>query len=308
MSDYTPPAFQSSYIPHPLSPSSRIHLITCSPPSSTNTTPILLIHGLGSSASFWLPALSTDVGRQLTADRQVYAIDAYGHGISDFVVQEDSLDRAAETVVGVIEGLVKESGKDKVVLVGHSMSGLVTSLVAARRPDLIEKLCKPASQAILTLTLTTSPPVLLSPTLSLPTPNRESLLTRSTTVLEPTGHLAISSTVSSTGISPLTHRSNPLCAPFIKHLILTTKPQAYAQACRNLASHPGWDADVSRIQCPVFILAGSEDYMVSTSEVEKRAAQVPKGKGSFEVMQGIGHWGGLEVPEKVAEALKRFVN
>lgn len=48
--------------------------------------------------------------------------------------------------------------------------------------------------------------------------------------------------------------------------------------------------------------------MVSTSEVEKRAAQVPGGKGSFEVMQGTGHWGGLEVPEKVAEALKRFVD
>lgn len=135
MSDYTPPAFQSSYIPHPLSPSLRIHLITCSPPSSTNTTPILLIHGLGSSASFWLPALSTDVGRQLTADRQVYAIDAYGHGISDFVAQEDSLDRAAETVVGVIEELLKESGKDKVVLVGHSMSGVSSPFLCSTRAN-----------------------------------------------------------------------------------------------------------------------------------------------------------------------------
>jgi pimeloyl-ACP methyl ester carboxylesterase len=128
MSDYTPPAFKSTYIPHPLSPSSQIHLITCSPLRNTNTTPILLVHGLGSSASFWLPALATDVGRQLTSERQVYAIDAYGHGISDFVAQEDSLDRAAETVVGVIEGLIKESGKEKVVLVGHSMSGVSSSL------------------------------------------------------------------------------------------------------------------------------------------------------------------------------------
>jgi hypothetical protein len=48
--------------------------------------------------------------------------------------------------------------------------------------------------------------------------------------------------------------------------------------------------------------------MVPTSEVEQRVAQVSGGKGKFEVMQGIGHWGGLEVPEKVAEALKRFVD
>lgn len=126
MSDFTPPSFKSSYIQHPLSPSSRIHLVTCTPLTSTDKTPVLLIHGLGSASSFWLPALSTDVGRQLTAERQVYAIDAYGHGISDFVQEEDSLDRAAETVVGVIEGLVKGKG-GKVVLVGHSMSGVSAS-------------------------------------------------------------------------------------------------------------------------------------------------------------------------------------
>ncbi|GHJ90072.1 hypothetical protein NliqN6_6474 [Naganishia liquefaciens] len=284
-----PPSFQSSFIPHPLSSASRIHLVSCDAPASKSTSPLLLVHGLGSSASFWLPALSTAQGKTLTSERQVYAIDAYGHGVSDFVSAEDSLDRAAETVVGVIEYLLKESGQDKVILAGHSMSGLVTSLVAARRPDIVSKL------------------FLLSPTLSLPSNNRESLRTRAQTVTTPQGHLDISSVVSTTGISPSTHAANPFAAPFIKHLILTTNPSAYAQACSNLASHPGWDADVESVQCEVFILSGSEDYMVSVAEVEKRAAQVPGGKGKFSIMQDVGHWGGLEVPEKVAEALVNFI-
>lgn len=135
MSDYTPSAFTSSYIPHPLSPSSRIHLVTCAAPSASAASPILLVHGLGSSASFWLPALSTDQGRRLTSERQVYAIDAYGHGVSDFVKEEDSLDRAAETVAGVIEHLVKETGKGKFILVGHSMSG-VSTFYSVLRPQL----------------------------------------------------------------------------------------------------------------------------------------------------------------------------
>lgn len=48
--------------------------------------------------------------------------------------------------------------------------------------------------------------------------------------------------------------------------------------------------------------------MVPTAEVERRAAQVPEGHGRLEVMPGIGHWGGLEVPDKVAGALKAFVD
>ena len=119
-----PPSFQSSFIPHPLSSASRIHLVSCDAPASKSSTPLLLVHGLGSSASFWLPALSTAQGKTLTSQRQVYAIDAYGHGVSDFVSAEDSLDRATETVVGVIEHLLKESGQDKVILAGHSMSGV----------------------------------------------------------------------------------------------------------------------------------------------------------------------------------------
>lgn len=319
---HTPPSFKSSFIPHPLSPTSRIHLVTCDPPASQSSTALLLVHGLGSSASFWLPTLSTAQGRTITSERQVYAIDAYGHGVSDFVPTEDSLDRAAETIVGVIEHLLRESGKDKIILAGHSMSGvsspasfstmlskvvpqLVTSLVAARRPDLIAKLCTPL---ILPAFRFTNPlPVLLSPTLSLPSANRESLRTRSQTVTTPQGHLDISSLVSTTGISPSTHATNPFAASFIKHLILTTKPSSYAQACTNLAAHPGWDADVGNLRCEVFILSGGEDYMVSVTEVQKRAAQVPGDRGKFAIMQDVGHWGGLEVPEKVAEALVEFI-
>lgn len=123
----------------------------------------------------------------------------------------------------------------------------------------------------------------------------------------PQGHLDISSLVSTTGISPSSHAANPFAAPFIKHLILTTNPSSYAQACTSLAAHPGWDADVGNLRCEVFILSGSEDYMVSVTEVQKRAAQVPGGRGKCAIMQDVGHWGGLEVPEKVAAALVEFI-
>ncbi|KAJ9102866.1 hypothetical protein QFC19_004594 [Naganishia cerealis] len=301
----------SAYIPHPLSPEHRIHLITCAP-SSPAADPVLLVHGLGSAASFWLPALATPAGRLLTSHRTVYAIDAYGHGVSDFVAAEDSLDAAAETVRGVIEWLLKDKPGGKVVLGGHSMSGvstvsrvmpvcgdanlaipetqqLVTSLVAARHPDLISKL------------------FLLSPTLSLPAANRASLTQRAETVLTPTGRLDISGTVSTTGISPASHSRQPLASAFIRQLVITTDPRAYAQACKNLAAHPGWDADVRGITAEVVIVAGEEDYMVPSVEVRRHAEQVQGQRGRAVVMPDVGHWGALEVPERVAEELCMFV-
>ncbi|KAJ9120324.1 hypothetical protein QFC24_005278 [Naganishia onofrii] len=152
-----------------------------------------------------------------------------------------------------------------------------------------------------------TPKVLLSPTLELPATNRTALSERATTVLSAEGHLQISSAVSSTAISLTSHAAQPLAAGFIKHLVLTTRAEAYAQACRNLSSHPGWAADVGGIQCEVFILGGEEDYMVSSAEVMERAGQVPEGRGKGVVMRDVGHWGALEVPERVARELLAFV-
>ncbi|KAJ9092540.1 hypothetical protein QFC21_006771 [Naganishia friedmannii] len=361
-----PPQFTSSFIPHPLSKSHKIHLITSSPPpppstsitttSTTTTTtttanPVLLIHGLGSAASFWLPSLSTVAGQHLCAQRQVYAIDAYGHGVSDFVGnEENSLDRAAETVKGVIEYLVGGAGagagagaagnNGKVVLVGHSMSGMdacVLALLGFLKKRKTKRLTSAAAAAsgranayrvglsldndIMGTNRTpsslemngvdgvegTDRGVLLSPTLELPPANRASLSERAATVLSPEGHLQISSAVSSTAISRTSHVQQPLAAAFIKHLVLTTRAEAYAQACKNLSSHPGWAADVAQIQCEVFILGGEEDYMVPGPEIMKRAEQVPDGRGRGVIMQNVGHWGGLEVPERVAQELLAFV-
>ncbi|KAJ9112241.1 hypothetical protein QFC22_006325 [Naganishia vaughanmartiniae] len=149
--------------------------------------------------------------------------------------------------------------------------------------------------------------VLLSPTLELPPANRASLSERASTVLKREGHLQISQAVSSSAISLTSHAEQPLAAAFIKHLVLTTRAESYAQACRNLSAHPGWAEDVGQIGCEVFILGGEEDYMVPGADIMKRAEQVPEGRGKGVIMKNVGHWGGLEVPEQVGEELLKFV-
>ncbi len=110
--------------------------------------PVLLVHGLAGSAGNW-----SLVGPVVADFARTIAVDLPGHGRSG---PAPSYDLAAHcrAVVGVIEKLEMSP----VALVGNSMGGLVTQMVAAKRPDLV---------ASLLLLSPAAPPVTLSPPTSL---------------------------------------------------------------------------------------------------------------------------------------------
>ena len=65
----------------------------------------------------------------------VLAIDRPGYGKTDHLADEDNtFARQAELLEGAIDQLLPESGADTVVLVGHSIGGMIGLEMAARRP------------------------------------------------------------------------------------------------------------------------------------------------------------------------------
>ena len=99
--------------------------------------PILLHHGLASSAGFWGPVASRlAAGIPSGACRDVVALDARGHGESDR--PDDGYDFA--TITTDLHGALVALGWDglagpRPVLVGHSWGGNVVLEYAARRPE-----------------------------------------------------------------------------------------------------------------------------------------------------------------------------
>ncbi len=93
---------------------------------------VVLVHGLGSRATHWLP-----VARDLARDHRVVLVDLPGHGLAGMpgaltIAQAaEALDRAiaAETPDG-----------ESVVLVGHSVGGLVATAEALAHPDRVSAL------------------------------------------------------------------------------------------------------------------------------------------------------------------------
>jgi pimeloyl-ACP methyl ester carboxylesterase len=106
--------------------------VRTTPSDDPGAEPALFVHGLGGSATNW-----TDFAGQLRGRLAIEAIDLYGHGHSGPAPRNRyTLDAFADLVIGYLE----QSGRGPVHLVGNSMGGAISILVASRRPDLVRTL------------------------------------------------------------------------------------------------------------------------------------------------------------------------
>jgi pimeloyl-ACP methyl ester carboxylesterase len=94
--------------------------------------PMLLIHGLGAHRGTW-----DDVLPRLASEYRVYRVDLKGFGRSP-KPRDDAysvVDQAA-----CVRELVAELGLDRLILVGHSLGGAVSLVLAAEKPALVSRL------------------------------------------------------------------------------------------------------------------------------------------------------------------------
>jgi len=91
---------------------------------------MVLLHALGKRGSDWAPVVD-----RFLESFQVVTLDLRGHGDSDRP-HEYSFGVMCDDVIGVLDQLQLES----VILVGHSMGGVIVFLVAIDRPDLVKRL------------------------------------------------------------------------------------------------------------------------------------------------------------------------
>ena len=93
-------------------------------------TTIVLVHGLGSRAEHWLP-----VARWLARRHRVELVDLPGHGETD-MPEPFSLERAT----AALDASLAQISNDPVILVGHSLGGLIAAAEAISHPSRIRGL------------------------------------------------------------------------------------------------------------------------------------------------------------------------
>nr|WP_305071385.1 MULTISPECIES: alpha/beta hydrolase [unclassified Providencia] len=91
--------------------------------------PLVLIHGVGMCAETWEEQIES-----LSAFYQVIAVDMPGHGYSSGFVYRPEL----QNYVSWMGAFLQSLGLADVILVGHSMGGLITGGVCIEYPQLIK--------------------------------------------------------------------------------------------------------------------------------------------------------------------------
>ena len=96
--------------------------------------PLLMIHGLGGNASHWKRNIAT-----LAAQYRCIAVDLPGYGSSAAVTRTEGIQQL-DFYVDVIAGLLKKLNIQKAVVMGHSMGGQISIILALKYPALVNKL------------------------------------------------------------------------------------------------------------------------------------------------------------------------
>ncbi|RDK88216.1 alpha/beta fold hydrolase [Marinirhabdus gelatinilytica] len=92
---------------------------------------IVLLHGFLESSTMWEQIVPT-----LVSKRKIITIDFPGHGASDAIAEEHTMELFAEVVFTLLDHLQIST----VTLIGHSMGGYVAMAMAEAHPERIEKL------------------------------------------------------------------------------------------------------------------------------------------------------------------------
>ena len=91
---------------------------------------VVLVHGLGSDYDDWLP-----VARDLARDHRVVFVELPGHGLAPMATPF-----ALEQATLALDRAIAEQAHEPVLLVGHSVGGLVAAAEALRAPQRVRGL------------------------------------------------------------------------------------------------------------------------------------------------------------------------
>jgi len=235
-------------------------------------TPLVFLHGVGGGHHAWEAQLPYFSGLGYPS----HAWDQPGYGHSPIVEPYD-LEQVSASLARLIESL----GREPVVLVGHSMGGLIAQETYARHPKLIKALA---------LCFT-------SPAFA----DGSSDFTKQF-IAARIGPLDEGKTMAQIAAKLIpTMGSNSKLA---EQIMAGVPPDTYRKAVKLLTTFDR-RKELASIKVPTLVVAGSEDKTAPPAVMEKMAQKIPGAE--YVLMQGCGHLGPMDQPDAFNDALHFFL-
>ena len=256
----------------------------------------LYVHGLGGASTNW-----TDLAALLAVRFDGWAVDLPGFGRSQPPPRgRYSIRGHAGAVIDVLEHVRQLPGAgtgEPVHLLGNSLGGLVSVLVAARRPDLIVSLTlvSPA------MPVYRVPPAFSRALLLLLLPGIPSLAERRMAGIAPEQHVRamirmcfgdpnrVPRARIEQAVQEMRERSEQPWA----HRALTRSMRGLITSYLRLGSTNAWRLARS-LRMPTLVLWGDRDKLVDPALAPRLAAAIPD--AGLHVLEGVGHVAMLEAP------------
>src|SRR4051812_2612003 len=265
----------------------------------------LYVHGLGGASTNW-----TDLAALLRVRSDGWSVDLPGFGRSQPPSgQRYTIRGHARVVVDLLEHIAAQPGEAQgrpVHLLGNSLGGLVSVLVAARRPDLV---------ATLTLISPAMPVYRMPPAMSrllllLLLPGVPGLAEKRMAGIAPEQH--VRSMVDICFGDPARvprERVEEAVEEMRDRAALPWADRALVRSMRGLLAsylkvNGAWRM-AARLRPPTLVIWGDSDRLVDPRLASRLATTVPDAR--LLVLEGVGHVAMLEAPEPTARAVLAMV-
>jgi 3-oxoadipate enol-lactonase len=239
---------------------------------------VLMLHGIGGGHLSFAPQVET----LASSGYRAVAWDMPGYGRSA-PIEPYNFKGLAQSCIALIEAL--KCGD--VVLVGHSMGGMVAQEVMARRPELVSKL------------------VLCGTSPSFGKPDGEwqrEFIAQRTAPLDAGKSMAeLAEVLVPQIVGP---GSLPEGVRLATHCMSLVPASTYRRALEALVTFDR-RANLPRIQVPTLVVAGEHDPNAPPSMMKKMADAIAR--STYLEMRGIGHLQNLEAPDEFDGLLLNFL-
>jgi len=246
---------------------------------------LVLVHGFAGAASNWAV-----LAPLLARSHRLVVPDLPGHGGSTPLPAAPNLAGFADRVAAIME---REDAADAVV-VGHSMGGIVSLRLAARRPELVRGLVLAAAAGLST---TTRAAEVFLTTTSLIAPGRHVAVWRRRIARSRPLRSLVFDAISASDAAAL---SEEAALGFLSGSRQYSDIRTAATALAREDVH----RDLEQVRCPAFVLWGARDRQVPVDDAFAYARRL---RASLRVIPDCGHLLIGERPDACADAIEAFV-
>ncbi len=246
---------------------------------------LILIHGFSDNLSMWYNQIP-----EFSKRYRILSLDVRGHGKTEAPEGEFSMNLFAKDVRALLNGLHIE----KACVLGYSMGGRIALQFALDYPEMVTGLVFANSG-------------ITGKDYQMPEEQMREMMERRQQMMEmfKTANMeTIADTMAERSMSPGIRDANPALFKKYKEIKMKNSPKYYTPIMQAMMTAAADPPDLSRIKCPVLIIAGEQDGFMSLDIAEYMKKTIRQ--ASLKVFP-TGHASALEAPNDFNQAVLDFM-